>query len=160
MGGFRGLPIAILLLVLTGAANAMEILVLRHAEKQSGTGPDPGLSPAGENRAAAIAGRFRPDVVYATPWRRAIETARPAAEAAGVVVRLYDPARPEQLVGKIRALPPDAQVLVVGHSNTVPDLVRRLSGTAAEAMPESEYDRWTLVRIGTDGNTAVDVRRY
>ncbi|HLS84073.1 MAG TPA: phosphoglycerate mutase family protein [Arenimonas sp.] len=159
----RGLPAllaAVLLAASAGTVEAMDILLLRHAEKQSGAGSDPGLDAAGRQRADAIAGRFRPDVVYATGYRRAIETAQPAAEAAGVVVRVYDPAHPQTLVQTILGLPADSRVLVVGHSNTVPDIVQRLSGAAAEAMPESEYDRWTLVHIDNEGRARVEVHRY
>lgn len=160
MHRFTGLLFAGLLAFFAAPAFAMDILVLRHAEKASGAGSDPGLALAGQERAARIAGRFRPDVVYATRYRRAIETARPAAEAAGVVVRIYDPSRPDELIAKICALPADSRVLVVGHSNTVPPLVQQLSGLAVEEMPESEYDRWMLVHIDGNGRASLQIDRY
>jgi broad specificity phosphatase PhoE len=148
MHRLTGLLFAALLAFSAAPAFAMDILVLRHAEKASGAGSDPGLALAGQER------------VYATRYRRAIETARPAAEAAGVVVRIYDPSRPDELIAKICALPADSRVLVVGHSNTVPPLVQQLSGLAVEEMPESEYDRWMLVHIDGNGRASLQIDRY
>jgi len=51
-------------------------------------------------------------------------------------------------------------VLVVGHSNTVPAIVEALSGEEAEAMPETEYDRLSLIRIEADGHVELRVERY
>ena len=64
------------------------------------------------------------------------------------------------LAADLRAMPPGSTVLVVGHSNTVPGIVEALSGQAAEAMPETEYDRYTLVLLDTDGGARVITSRY
>ena len=51
-------------------------------------------------------------------------------------------------------------VLVVGHSNTVPDLVAALCGCATDAMDETEYDRMSIVRFDADGRARLKVQRY
>jgi hypothetical protein len=50
--------------------------------------------------------------------------------------------------------------LVVGHSNTVPGIVAALDGRAEAAMPETEYDRFTTVRLRADGGADTVVSRY
>ena len=57
-------------------------------------------------------------------------------------------------------MPAGSTVLVVGHSNTVPGLVEALSGQAPDAMPETEYDRYTLVLLDADGGARVITSRY
>ncbi|HRO87941.1 MAG TPA: hypothetical protein PLH21_07940, partial [Chiayiivirga sp.] len=62
-------------------------------------------------------------------------------------------------VARVRALPEDATVLIVGHSNTVPLIARALGYAEAADMPECEYDRLTVVRL--DGDQARgEVSRY
>ena len=74
----------------------MELLLIRHAlplrvEKRDGTPADPPLSAEGVRQAARLAawlGRERVDAVYASPLRRARETAGPLAAAHGHEVRI------------------------------------------------------------------------
>lgn len=74
----------------------MELLLIRHAlplrvEKRDGTPADPPLSAEGVRQAARLAawlGAERVDAVYASPLRRARETAEPVAAASGLAVRV------------------------------------------------------------------------
>ena len=50
-------------------------------------------------------------------------------------------------VARVRALPADATVLIVGHSNTVPAIARALGYAGAADMPECEYDRMTVLHL-------------
>ena len=62
-------------------------------------------------------------------------------------------------VARIRALPVDATVLVVGHSNTVPLIARALGYAEAADMPECEYDRMTRLTL-EGGSVMAVVSRY
>jgi hypothetical protein len=64
------------------------------------------------------------------------------------------------LARDLRALPAGSTALVVGHSNTVPDLVEAISGQAAADMPETEYDRYTVIILEADGGARVITSRY
>ena len=74
----------------------MELLLIRHAlplrvEKRNGTPADPPLSAEGARQAewlAAWLGSERVDAVYASPLRRARETADPIATAHRLAVRI------------------------------------------------------------------------
>jgi broad specificity phosphatase PhoE len=150
-------------------ADGLLLVVVRHAEKASAEARDPDLSAAGQVRAQALAERLRElplAAVYATPFRRTQLTAWPSAETQGIEVEVRDfvsrnpdedaLALRETLLREHRG----EAVLVVGHSNTVPAIVEALSGQDAEAMPETEYDRLSLIRIESDGRAELRVERY
>lgn len=145
------------------------VVVVRHAEKASNDPRDPDLDPAGEARARALASALagsRLDAAYATQFKRTRQTAAPAAAAAGiaVTVRPVDGGNAAtyaaDLARDLRALPDGSVVLVVGHSNTVPGIVAALDGRPEQAMPETEYDRFTTVRLRADGGADTVVSRY
>lgn len=116
------------------------IFVTRHMHKADGT--DPGLTPSGAAAAArladALAGRGV-SAIFATPTRRAMETASPLAKRTGLAITSYDPANPQALVAAVAAR--RGAVLVVGHSNTVHDLIGRLGGTPPAPLGEYDYGR-------------------
>jgi len=146
------------------ASAPLTFIVVRHAEKATDDRENPSLSTEGLARAEALAQRLR-DVplaaVFATEFRRTQQTAQPAATAHGLVVQAYYARGPAadiaaQWKQKHRA----GTVLVVGHSNTVPDLVAALCGCTAAPMDETEYDRVSIVRVHADRPATLEVQRY
>ena len=114
------------------------VFVMRHLQK--GEGADPSLSAEGAANAQAVAGmlaRSGITAIYATPTKRAMETAQPLAAKLGLPVTPYNPGDPDALAKKIDAA--SGAVLVVGHSNTVPDLVARFGGKQAVTLTEQDY---------------------
>lgn len=141
------------------AGDSVVIFVVRHAEKAEDGSPDPDLTPEGRARAERLA-RILSDAgliaVYSTDYARTRETATPTAEEAGLGVHLYDPDAPGELAARLRSAP--GRYLVVGHSNTVPDLVRALGGEAGGELGEAEYDRLYVVLLGPGGVTTLALR--
>ena len=151
------------------AHDGIVVVVVRHAEKDDDDKRDPSLAGAGEVRAEALAATLsgtKLDLAIATQFRRTRQTAEPAARAAGipVVLRPIDGSNAatyaDALAAELRALPPGSTALVVGHSNTVPGIVEALSGQPATPMPETEYDRYTVVLLDADGAARVITSRY
>lgn len=149
--------------------DATVVVVVRHAEKATDDPRDPTLAEAGQARAKALAERLDGaglDAAYATQYRRTQLTAAPAAAKAGihVAVRPVDAGNAasygRDLARDLRALPTGSTVLVVGHSNTVPGIVEAISGQPAAEMPETEYDRYTVVVLDADGRARVFVSTY
>lgn len=140
-------------------AAATVVLVIRHAEKLGDPGAmtaDPALSPEGVERAAALAQALKGKplhAVYSTQYLRTRETGRPAAEGAGVPVTV----RPvhggnmasyhTELAAHILAQHRGQTVLVVGHSNTVPAIVKAVSGRDVPPIPESQYGDFYTITI-------------
>lgn len=128
-----------------------DIYLLRHAEKR--TGPDPSLTVEGVARAGRVAQLLADKnvrAIYSTDYRRTRDTARPIAELAGINIELYDPGEPQQLVERLKnAL---GAYVVVGHSNTIPELVDLLGGEPGAPMTDNDYDRLyhlQLIPMGT-----------
>lgn len=163
----RRLAIALLLSMLAacasvpGAAGGVTFVLVRHAEKADG-GQDPGLTAAGEKRAARLARHLRraPVVaVYSTAWQRARATAAPTARDHALTVTVYDPARPAaDFAAMLRQRHPQGTVLVVGHGNTVPALAEALCDCWIAPIGEADYGRRITVRIAPDGTSTVDDR--
>lgn len=129
-------------------------VVVRHAEK-AGDGTDPGLSEAGQRRAARLAARLvdAPVIaVHATGLRRTRDTVAPTARAHGLPLATYDAHEPAPLlVARLLASQRPGVVLVAGHSNTVPEIVAALCRCAVPPMPEHEFDRISTVSIDAAG---------
>jgi broad specificity phosphatase PhoE len=120
------------------ALAADTVFVMRHLQKAEGA--DPPLSTEGAANAQAVAGMLAKSgikAIFATPTKRAMETAQPLAAELGIAVTPYDPNDPAALVKAVAAT--GGAVLVVGHSNPVPDLVARFGGKQAVALTEQDY---------------------
>lgn len=139
-------------------------VIVRHAEKASDDARDPSLSDAGKTRARNLAHLLADAPLvgaYATGFRRTQQTAQPAADAHGIKITIYDAQLPATaLASQLRAAHAHGTVLVVGHSNTVPDIVAALSGQKVDAMSDDQYDLVYRVRTGSDGDVTLTRDRY
>jgi phosphohistidine phosphatase SixA len=65
-------------------------------------------------------------------------TAQPLSEVVGVNIQTYDP-RDTSFISRVKALP-KGNVLIVGHSNTVDDLVNGFyQQSGLKDLPDSQY---------------------
>jgi broad specificity phosphatase PhoE len=94
--------------------------------------------------------------VWSTNYQRTASTAAPLAASLHLDVTPYDPSKLAEFAAVVRATP--GRHLVVGHSNTTPELVRALGGDPGELIPDWEYDRLYVVVIGPGGTTAMQLR--
>lgn len=142
----------------------LTFIVVRHAEKATDDPQDPNLSAAGRARADALAQRLRDAplvAAYATEFRRTQQTARPSADAHGLQVAAYFARGPAaESAAQWKQAHRSGTVLIVGHSNTVPDLVAALCGCTVQPMDDTEYDRLSIVRVDTAGRATLEVERY
>jgi len=149
---FGAISIFIILSVLVvGQANAdVTIYLLRHAEKQSDGTNDPHLTERGELRAAYLSQQLsltNITKIFSSNYKRTLETAKPLSELLGITVELYDPRKLEKFAEALRK--ETGQIMIVGHSNTTPQLTALLSGVEVDAMDESEYENmYQVVLIG------------
>ena len=132
------------------ADQAQTVYVMRHLQKTAGE--DPRLTEEGAILAEMVAGMFGGKdfgikAAFATKTRRAMQTGEPLARFIGVPVTPYDPRNVPALVAAVKAVP--GNVLVVGHSNTVPDLVAAFGGTKPAPIPETDYGTIYQVTSGS-----------
>jgi broad specificity phosphatase PhoE len=125
------------------------IFVVRHAEKATTGGDNPDLSVAGQKRADALARILKDSqitAVFVTEFKRTQETAAPTARAAHLNPIVLPANDVPGLVAKLRAL--NGNALVVGHGNTIPDLMKALGITTPITIPEDDYTEIFVVSLG------------
>jgi len=125
----------------TPAAGESVFFLVRHAEKADQS-EDPPLTEEGHARARALADLLRDagvETIYSSDFERTRDTAAPLASDLGLEVMLYDPNRLAELAETLLSSP--GRALVVGHSNTTPELAGLLGGDPGPPIPEDEYDR-------------------
>jgi broad specificity phosphatase PhoE len=138
-----------------GGQGEVSFIVVRHGEKANDDPEDPTLTAAGRQRAvrlAALLAREPITAVYATEFRRTQQTARPSADLHRLPVTRYFSNGPivesaAQWLRRHRR----GVVLIVGHSNTVPEIVAAISGQNVEPIADSQFNRLYRVDIGADG---------
>lgn len=132
-------------------ARRTTVIFLRHAEALPRTkgNQNPHLSDAGSARAEleaktlVAAGVTR---IFATELHRTHETAAPLAKLLGLKVEPYRARSSKEFSNTLRDLKDGEVALVVGHSNTVPAMVKALGGTLAGLtrkgyLPDTQHDR-------------------
>jgi broad specificity phosphatase PhoE len=124
------------------------LYLVRHAEKQADGSRDPELTEAGTHRAENLAGWFEDkDIrdVWSSDYKRTRDTAKPTLSKLGLKLKIYDahdlPALSETLLSN------QNNALIVGHSNTTPELARLLCDCDIDDMDDLEYDRIIVVSI-------------
>ncbi len=144
-------------------AGSTVVVLVRHAEKMTDEGSDPHLSAAGQARAELLGRMFgngaalgRLDAIYVSPTRRSHETAAPLA------ARLHLPLTQEQqddlraLVHRVMREHAGGRVLIVGHSDTVPDLVKDFSGEGpVPEIADDEFGTMYIVEVPRLGHANV-----
>jgi phosphohistidine phosphatase SixA len=143
--------------VSTGAFAQGSIFLVRHAERAdtiSGAhatmAADPSLSEAGRQRAQSLATILKDagiTAIYSTEFKRTQETAAPLAKTLGISVTTVPANDTASLVEKLKAS--TSNVLVVGHSNSIPEIVKALGITTPLVIGERDYDNLLIVTVGS-----------
>lgn len=151
----------------TAFAQQTTIYVVRHAEKDL-TNPaekNPALNAAGLKRAKDLLMTLENEnitVIYSTNYNRTRQTAQPLAQKKGIIVQNYTPADFSGLAARIKTESVGKKVLVVGHSNTVLEIVAALGGQPpVKALnEEKDYDYLFKVVLSPQGNTETITTHY
>jgi broad specificity phosphatase PhoE len=144
------------------AAQTKTVIVVRHAEKVDDSA-DPALSEKGAERARALADALADrnvGAIFTTQFQRTRMTAAPLAERLGVTATVVAAAGGNHAADVATRVRESAAqtVLVVGHSNTVPAIIRALGAPDVGAIEDSEYDNMFVVTITPEGATVVRSR--
>lgn len=147
-------PFVLLCTILTSCSHTY--YVVRHAEKAvpsagitMSTPNDPPLSVAGELRAGDLKEALKDQkiaLIFSTNTVRTRSTAEPLRIYEGLVLETYGPVPDSAFIRQLTRL--RSNTLIVGHSNTVDDIVNGLCGRTvlANDLPDSEYDNLFVVR--------------
>jgi hypothetical protein len=110
---------------------------------------DPGLSDAGRARAESLAATLKDagvTAIFVTEFRRTRETAAPLAKLLGVEPQAMPSRDTPALIARLKSA--RGHVLVVGHSNTVPEIVKGLGVSTAVTVGDADYDNLLVVTLG------------
>jgi len=145
------------------AQPAKTVILVRHAERAGGMSADVGISDTGRCRAQVLA-RMLADAnvtrIYTTEVARTQQTAEPLAAKLHIRPEVVPAKDIEGLVAKLRAGAPDEVALVVGHSNTLPEIVKLLGGGSVPPIADSEYDRLFVVTLTHPNQATAVTLRY
>jgi broad specificity phosphatase PhoE len=145
------------------SATTTTVVLVRHAEKELVTIEDPPLAPAGERRAERLAQMFGAaggashiDAVYVTNARRTQQTAAPLVARLGIrPTVLAATTSAESVASQVLHEHRGGRALIVGHSNTVPEIVKALSGEDVPPIADDDYDNVYIVSVPTFGRANV-----
>ncbi|MBC3872893.1 histidine phosphatase family protein [Undibacterium flavidum] len=144
----------------SAAAWSQTIFIVRHGEKVDES-RDPQLSLKGKQRAANLAMQLRDaDIkrVYVTEFQRTQMTAAPLVDARQLALTPYA-AKESASFGKT-LLTAEANTLVVGHSNTLLDILKGMGITDVKPVADDEYDRLIIVTLNKNGSPSYILLRY
>ena len=143
----------LLLLVIIYSCKSTSYFVVRHAEKEATATmvSDVPLSAQGKERAEALKDLLISEhirSIYSTDFLRTRSTAQPLAQTLKLGIQSYEPGDS----GFIKALRSKKEnVLIVGHSNTVDNIVNNLMGAIVIPgdLADSQYgDLFVIKRKG------------
>jgi phosphohistidine phosphatase SixA len=145
------------------------VYLVRHAEKAAAPAADPPLLEAGTKRAEELARTLAKagiKAIYTSQYLRTKQTAEPLAKQLGIVsaaipVKMSATNRRELSseylaeVAERVSSSPGGHVLIVGHSNTVPEIIKALGGDIVPTIDETVFDDLFVVTVYAKGKAKV-----
>ncbi len=145
----KELFLAVCIISSLSACYTSKIYVVRHAERQDDSADTP-LSEVGHQRAKALSDSLYTkgiDSIFVTKYQRTKHTAQPLAERLGKKSEIYDVKQTGSIVERLSKIK-GKNVLVVGHSDTVLEIVKGLGTKPSIAKIEhNDYDNLFLVTV-------------
>ena len=143
------------------------VILVRHAEKAAVPGDDPPISDVGHERALALAAALKaspPSAIIVSSRKRTAETAADVARATGVtpqVISLDGGGAAHVAAAAAAVRRARGVVLVVGHSNTVPAIIKALGGPALPDICDATYSHFFSLTLAHDAQpAALVISRY
>ena len=160
------LQFLIITVILTSCSHSYYIV--RHAEKAvpyagttMNTPDDPPLSDVGEKRAEGLKFLLMDkniSHIFSTDTKRTRLTAEPLSKHSGVSIQTYGPRPDSVYINQLKKL--KGNILIVGHSNTVDDLVNGLTDEKKLSdLADNEYDNLFIVRFKNFFGKTINYKR-
>jgi phosphohistidine phosphatase SixA len=150
------------------------VFLIRHAEREEEPRQDPPLSKDGIARSQALARLLSSagiKAIFTSQLNRTKQTAEPLASKLGVTVTPFtlkiSPSNPRQIAEESTAEVTNKileragqSVLVVGHSNSIPDVIKMLGGDVVPTIDERKFDDLFIVTVYAKGKAKVAQLKY
>ena len=137
------------------------VFLARHAEKETTPPEDPPLTEAGKERSQTLMRMLAGagiKTIYTSQFLRTKQTAEPLAKQLGIEVTALqikmDSKNPrkvsdqsfDEVVAKVYEHAGES-VLIIGHSNTLSEIIKRLGGDLMPSIDDKEFDDLFVVTI-------------
>lgn len=142
------------------------VYIVRHAEKDvtDPKNPDPELSMDGHERIKSLAAKLKREkfaAVFSTKYKRTTQTGSLVAQKGKVEIEFYNPSNPKALAGLVKAKYKGQKVLIIGHSNTVLELVEAFGVVRPlSALTDDDYDFLFKIDIDQSGYATLTTQNY
>ncbi len=155
----RGAKIAVV--VAEAQCTPSVVYLFRHAEKQIIEGEDdPELTAEGRERSHALAEAMEEvkGVIYSSQYRRTVQTVAPLEDVWAVETKSIGAQNPEEQIEVLFEEHCDENVLISGHSNTLPNLISLLGITEEIIIEDDQYGDLFIVRW-KDGRPELSIQQ-
>jgi len=150
------------------------VFLIRHAEREDEPKQDPPLSKDGVARSNALARLLSTagiKAILTSQYTRTKQTAEPLATKLGLTVTPFtlkiSPSNPRQVAAESTAEVTNKilersgeSVLVIGHSNSIPDVIKMLGGDVVPTIDEKKFDDLFIVTVYAKGKAKVVQLKY
>lgn len=147
-----------------GDSEYRTLVLVRHAEKAKEAGDNPNLSEEGFARAEKLKDillPLSPDRCYVTSYKRSVLTSMPLAKAIKRPNMHYKPEDYYTLFDLIFKEHNTQKSVIVGHSNTIPEMLNLLVGEKRyDDLAEDAYSRMFVVRSKGLGESEVTELKF
>jgi broad specificity phosphatase PhoE len=134
-----------------GCSSSHYHYIVRHAEKLDNT-PYSALSAVGHQRAAVLKDSLKGkgiDIIFATPFVRTQETARPLATALTIPIAIYRQNAIDS-IAEVLNRNTNKDILLVGHSGSIPGIIEKFTNQKVPKIEEEQYDNFYVIKIKGD----------
>jgi broad specificity phosphatase PhoE len=121
------------------------------------------LSDAGQARAARLSSLLKDagiTAIYTTEFLRTQQTAAPLAQVLQLAITALPKGAPDQLVARLRQEHRQEQVLLVGHSDTLPGLLKAFGHPDAMQIAPEDFSTVFVLVPHSDGPPTLLRLRY
>lgn len=150
------------------------VFLIRHAERAEEPRQDPPLTEKGTARSQELARLLSAagiKAIYTSQFARTKLTAEPLAKQSGIAPTALslklNPSNPRQIAEESTKETVDkilshggGSVLVVGHSNSIPDVIKMLGADVTPAIDEKTFDDLFVVTVYAKGKAKVTHLKY
>jgi len=150
------------------------VYLIRHAEREDEPKQDPPLRKEGVARSQALARLLSNagiKAIFTSQYTRTKQTAEPLATKLGLTVTPFtlkpNPSNPRQIAEESTAEVTNKilehagqSVLVIGHSNSIPDVIKMLGGDVVPTIDEKKFDDLFIVTVYAKGKAKVAQLKY
>lgn len=139
---------------------------MRHAEKEldDDKNKNPNLTDEGAERAEHlqyVLQNVKFSSIYTTNFNRTIQTIQPVSLAKGIQPNYYSPMDGKATLDEIMGNHKGKNVLIVGHSNTIPMMLNMLIGEEKyEQFPDDAYGELYIVNILRSGEAVITLLSF